>query len=494
MTDLFVKEVTEKLMLLERRTGASVKYNIFPPLPQPLFAAGAIQVAAKDIAEFVGLPWLTFVVGFAKQKEGVAGHIELKYSGKEVYIEIEPMTGFPDVVAATLCHEICHKWLQVKGIVQPIEIENERLTDITAVFLGLGKIMLNGCVSTDEETHPNGTRVTRTMKSGYLSRDEFAFVYRLVCAMRKIPASEYLRDLYPDAAGDIHFCDSSFGHHYHPRFHKPETIQDLVNQYQKDITTVQRELSELDKHLIYIMKSFCNTVNGFLGTGHKMLHSLRQKSDELTSNEPDPAFRFLRTVQSKLQLENTSEELQNLTRKTIKYLRHGRSLGRHLSRNPDYFSPPTPDLFNIVTCHIDGTKLRLPIESGNLSVTCKKCKYRFAYSTAPITFPEQLFFRTRNWLILAALAVMVVIWIFSGNQIPSTDTPLPQLARMHKLLNIQSKSDVIRIQQKLSALGYYRMKVDGKWGAGSRSALRVFKMARTTETWDLKTQRLLFGK
>ena len=382
------------VILLEHRTGARVSYRPLPPLRQSLHDIIGIQAAAKHIAEFVGLTGLTFVVGVAKQKLNVGGHIDLKSSGPDVFVEIDSDTlSFSDAVAATLCHEICHKWLQVNGISCPVEIENEILTDITTVFLGLGKIMLNGClcVNIHTETLPNATRTVREeKKSGYLDRDQLAFVYRLVCAMRNIPASEYLRDLSADAVHAIHSCDASFGHYYDLRFHKSETIRDSTNRFRREMVKMQGELSELDKYLNYIKKSCCAIVDGVLGDGHKKLQSLQQKSEEMTQlNEPDPALRFLRALDSKLELERMGGEIQTLAQQTDHYLGHAMKIGQHLSQNPNLFPCPTPEMFSVVTCHQDGTKLRLPENSGDLIATCPTCKYRFAYNTATIAFPEQ---------------------------------------------------------------------------------------------------------
>ncbi|MGH9424843.1 MAG: hypothetical protein ACRD2L_00830, partial [Terriglobia bacterium] len=51
----FVDSFAEKLILLERKTGASVSYRLLPPLHQSLHDFVEIQAAAKNIAEFVGL-------------------------------------------------------------------------------------------------------------------------------------------------------------------------------------------------------------------------------------------------------------------------------------------------------------------------------------------------------------------------------------------------------------------------------------------------------
>ena len=143
MSDQFVEAFVDKLILLEQRTGAGVQYRVIPPFTTPFDDHLSIQKVAKEIAASIGLTGFTFVVAVAKQKEKVGGHIDLSIQDTNVFVEIDAnMMKFPDAVGATLCHEVCHKWLQIQGIRSPIEIDNEILTDITTVFLGFGKIML----------------------------------------------------------------------------------------------------------------------------------------------------------------------------------------------------------------------------------------------------------------------------------------------------------------------------------------------------------------
>lgn len=219
------------------------------PFTSPFLDHLSIQKAAKDIAEFIGLAGFTFIVAVAKQKQKVGGHIDLSTEGSSVFVEIdEDMMKFPDAVAAALCHEVCHKWLQVNRIALPIEMENEILTDITSVFLGFGKIMLNGCKTTHVryETVAEGTRtITETKTSGYLDRDQFAFVYRLVCAMRNVPESDSIQELSPEALQAVQSCDTTLGHHYDARFHRAETVQEAIKNLDSIITDHQRALADL---------------------------------------------------------------------------------------------------------------------------------------------------------------------------------------------------------------------------------------------------------
>lgn len=404
MSDRFVEAFVEKLLLLEQRVGANVQYRVMPPFTAPFVDQISIQQTVKDIAQFIGLTGFTFIVAVARQKEKVGGHIDLSASGPEVFIEIDSdMMKFPDAVAATLCHEVCHKWLQTNGIRLPITTENEILTDITTVFLGFGKIMLNGCNATHvrHESVPNGTRtITKTLKSGYLDRDQFAFVYRLVCSMRNVPESDSIQGLSSEAMQAVQSCNATLGHHYDARFHRAETLQDSVAHLDSIITDHQRNLANLKKHTVYARQSFLETIDAFVVASHTNLSSLRQKAAAMTQGgELDPVVRFLQSIQKQRELNRMAETLSPMTDAMHGFLKHTRSICRYFYRHADRFPVPTPETFSIVTCPQDGTKLRLPENSGDLIATCPTCEYRFAYNTAVPEFSEPVKTpRRKTWL------------------------------------------------------------------------------------------------
>jgi hypothetical protein len=304
VAETFVLSFVDKLILLEQKTGSGAHYRVMPPLSGAFYDSISVQKVARHIADSIPLPGFTFIVTFIKQKKNVAGRIDLSTRGREVFIEIDPdALSFPDSVGATLCHEICHKWLQMMGIASPIERDNEILTDIAAVFLGFGKIMLNGCEL--KKVTKDGTRTTtQTHKCGYLERDQLAFVYRLVCSMRNIPCSEYMSGLNRDASDSIHACDRSFGHYYADRFHRIEAITDTLKTFQRENVFQQRQLAELNKHLEYIKQSLCEPVGGFVLTAHRTSRELSQKAETIAqANDHDPALRFLRSIRKNHELE-----------------------------------------------------------------------------------------------------------------------------------------------------------------------------------------------
>jgi|TARA_Y100000310_G_C20589434_1_gene767179 hypothetical protein len=402
MSERFVEAFVDKLILLEQKTGASVQYRVMQPFTAPFHDHLSIQGTAKDIAEFIGLTGYTFIVAIAKQKEKVGGHIDLSTEGTSVFVEIDPeMMKFPDSVGATLCHEICHKWLQSNGIRSAIEIDNEILTDITSVFLGFGKIMLNGCRTENVryETIPNGTRtITEAMTAGYLDRDQLAFVYNLVCAMRKIPSSDFMQGLNAEATHAFRTCNSSYGHHYSPNFHQREDSRRSIDGFKGEVTQTQYIMADLDKHLTYVRRSFCETVNAFLKAEHKKIGTLLQNAVAMINETTaDPALRFLQAIKFEFEIDRLSEKVRSISQEADGFLKHARQISRHLSRNGHSFPPPSSAMFNIVVCPQDGTKLRLPENSGDLIATCPKCKYRFAYNTSAVSFSESPAPRKITW-------------------------------------------------------------------------------------------------
>lgn len=305
MSQLFIDDYIKKLVILEKQLGTKTKYQLFEPFPLNPSDPIAIQDAAKKIAEFIGLHNLTFVVGIAKQKEKVGGHVELQYGGKEVFIEIsENIAKFDVAVLATLAHEITHKYLHINNISVGTgsirEYENEVLTDITAVFLGLGKLMLNGCEIENVrlEARTDGTYVTEQLKSGYLDCEQLAFVYRMVCAMRRISDQEMVSSLSTEALSAIRACDSYQQDYFAQQLHSDQYRSELIKAAEKDIQTLQSELNRINQHLEFLKEEYICKTEEFLRTKLKKVQSLLNDAKSTRLNDiHDPCLLFLSTIE-----------------------------------------------------------------------------------------------------------------------------------------------------------------------------------------------------
>jgi len=194
----------EKIHLLESRLGERWNHSILEPFTFDSSNPIQVQETAKLIARHLGLKQFTFIISYAMQSEGIGGHIQLEDSN-EVFIEIsEKFKNDCDVVLAVLSHEICHKYLQINNIHLFPERENEILTDVATIFTGLGKLSLNGCekISYVQGERNFGNTIAQS-KVGYLNRREFAFVYRLICEMQRIPESVMTKGLTSEAINEL---------------------------------------------------------------------------------------------------------------------------------------------------------------------------------------------------------------------------------------------------------------------------------------------------
>lgn len=326
MSQLFIEDYIRKLVMLEKQFGTKTKYQLFEPFPLNPSDPIAIQDAAKKIAEFVGLHNLTFIVGIAKQKEKVGGHVELQYGQREVFIEIsDNIAKFDIAVLATIAHEITHKHLQINGIsvgTEPIyEYENEVLTDITTVFLGLGKLMLNGCEveSIRQEMRTDGTyNVTEQLKSGYLDREQLAFVYRMVCAMRRISDQEMISSLSTEALAAIRTCDSYQWDYFNQQFHSDQYRNELMKAIEKDIQALQRELNQVSHHLEFLKEEYICKTEEFLRTKHKKIQSLlNDVKSTRQSDIYDPCLLFLSTIELQKKIDQVRTKVAQESTDTV---------------------------------------------------------------------------------------------------------------------------------------------------------------------------------
>lgn len=102
--------------------------------------------------------------------KNVAGSVD--YQHREICIDSNLKYKHPDAYLATLVHEIAHLFAQRFRVHSYIAGFEEDFTDSLCVFLGLGDVMLNGCVSTSSTEEWCGNYVKRhyeRLKVGYLT-------------------------------------------------------------------------------------------------------------------------------------------------------------------------------------------------------------------------------------------------------------------------------------------------------------------------------------
>jgi len=390
MSKIFDKDYIEKVIMLERMIGSRVNYNILDPFSLDIGDIREIQAAAKKIACHVGLNDFTFLITICQQKEEVSGNIELSQNPNVVFIELsDDILKSNDAILATLAHEIAHKYLYVnnitcgKGITH--KYENEVLTDITAVFLGLGKLMLNGCESVNvrqERDLISRKTITETLKVGYLNHYQLAFVYSLVCNMRKISSQVYEKGLLAKSIQELCDYKINYSHYFNSQFHEENIKTNLITRLNTSISEIQLILSKIDRSLLYIRKACIGEAETFLEKTHFELNDLTLKSRELNAEiECDPCLKYLNMRKLNQTIEYLTSKMNKNSIEANIYKNGVTETANFVQTLGDPFPEPDLNMFNIIVCRNDGTRLKLPQDKSRLLAKCPKCKYKFLADT-----------------------------------------------------------------------------------------------------------------
>ncbi len=202
------QDYIDKIILLENHSYRMKNYKI---LNSPDYDGNldviAIQKIAKVLSKHIGYDKLIFTVSF-KDFNKTHGPIQEVYSNtagnillddsEDVLIHISrSLNKYPDSILATLSHEISHKYIHFNKLTFNNSYENEVFTDLTAVYLGFGKLMLNGVEITEKTTSGN-VENTYTKKVGYLNREQLAFIYLTVNYLNGVDRLSFYSQLRTD--------------------------------------------------------------------------------------------------------------------------------------------------------------------------------------------------------------------------------------------------------------------------------------------------------
>jgi len=319
MAEVFADDYIAKILLLEKAVGHKVSYRILDPFYVHTESADGyvdIQRAAQRVAEFVGLNGLTFLIEPTRLAKDTCGRIELQSHGVEVFVQISPdLFGFPDAVLATISHEIAHKFLHINRIewgAGPADhYHNEVLTDVASVFLGLGKLMLNGHHAERTTKRASGT-TTHTRKVGYLEGNQLAFVYLLTCHMRRIGEKDLFDGLTPHSASIVRQQEAKFSSYFRD-FHDTDQASAIRRNVASLVKNVRDEESNFLKTMGDLRKSLDSLEAETLKRAHTQTDSINSALGKLNSDDLDPCLRYINAVKLDKLLHQAQADMHSVT-------------------------------------------------------------------------------------------------------------------------------------------------------------------------------------
>jgi len=345
-----------------------------------------IQNAGKIIAGFIGLSDYIFVIRINKLEKDIGGHIKIEHGKKEILIEIsEEILKFNDTILTILAHEITHEYLYINNVSFSNEYENEILTDIAAIFLGFGKLMLNGMEN--ENIWKNyyfggSTTIKDKLGVGYLDRSKMAFIYLLVCNMRNISEKKYMLNLSKKSIQLLEESKKDYRYLFDSCLSNLSETNTPLSNFHSVMYEAQVILCDIYKKLIYLQKSNKHTEKYFLENIHQKISKISLEYDDfLRKDEYDPCLRFLNILKIIQDIVKFKQEMKDNLNLIKKYQKIFSELTSYLRKYSDIIPEPSSDIFTITNCPNCKIKLRVPKDRNNLSIKCPNCKYRFIVNT-----------------------------------------------------------------------------------------------------------------
>lgn len=307
----------EKLLLLERAVGAKIGYQLFVP-PTRFNPRDPVMLSqmARDIGHFVGVKD-PLVVAATAHEQSCAGHIDLGDTSTGVFIEVaDDLLDFPACVLATLAHEVSHRYLNVHRVAcgngPEFHYHNEILTDIAAVFLGLGTLMLNGCTAERiYEQTTNGSRqvVTKKRTVSYLEPEQLTFVYVTVCSMRGIPPQEYEQWLVATAIDRLRECHRKYAGQFFSADFRSDTIcSELQERVDRAIADCTSSVNQLEGELHRLQYGYLSKIAGLLANARDLAEALKRPS--IPDISYDRALNFLLAIKMSVHTSRAIHELR----------------------------------------------------------------------------------------------------------------------------------------------------------------------------------------
>jgi len=106
--------------------------------------------------------------------------------------------------------------------------------------------------------------------------------------------------------------------------------------------------------------------------------------------EYDPCLNYLKILKLKQTIKNIISEIDRYSMEAVKYKESMTKLKCYIAKIGEPFITPDTNIYRIVVCRNDGTKLRIPKDKSWTTVKCPKCGYKFvADSTNNFNIIEQ---------------------------------------------------------------------------------------------------------
>ncbi|WP_010245248.1 CpXC domain-containing protein [Acetivibrio cellulolyticus] len=379
-----IGDFIDKLILLEKELGRKVAQEFLDSKSLDFANISdndAIDSVANKIANFLDLP-NKIHVNIDDLSFDTGGSIR-PTSDYNVTINLNKNSlKMKDAVLGVLAHELTHQYLFNHGIDLRHKsiLDNELLTDIAAIYLGLGNLILNAHRN-EKTVYKNKQEVTYKMEIGYVKTFYLGFVYKTICSMRNIPENVYNAQL--SSQSKIYITQAMNHNEFSPylkqNFFDANNTTKTLMDIKEVIYSIQVLLSDIDKNLKADEIRSAKEIEPFLVKTHRMLFKYFEYITNFSLDDtPNRCLKFLYSMKAYQTLEEMLVCLGTAYNSAKSYLNYLTDI--HINLNTALVSSSESNMCKVV-CRKDGTIFPQITGKSLFVVKCPNCGYQFVAST-----------------------------------------------------------------------------------------------------------------
>lgn len=201
-----IRKILESLVTLEKAAGVRAHYRILDAPPLSSTDEHHLQTVARVLADWMGLRNATFDISIISHDNSPGLH-RVDPDREEFVMEISSkVLTSPETAMAAITRQVARAYL-INSNIAASSVDADRaaggMSDITAIFLGMGKLILNSPVSGQISSSAYPSSENQPLSPEYL-----AFTHRLVCSMRGLDWAQHASGLNKQAIENLRKWDT----------------------------------------------------------------------------------------------------------------------------------------------------------------------------------------------------------------------------------------------------------------------------------------------
>lgn len=375
--DPVARHILDLLTTLEKAAGVRAHYRILDSPPLATVDASSINTVARVLSDWIGLRNAMFLITIVDPAQP-ANLVRTDPDHEEFTLELPSSAlSSPETALSAIGRQVARAYLLTSNIagssVDPNRTEGS-MADVTAIFLGMGKMLLNAPAAGNA---PDPQLNAPSPEAASLSPEYLAFTHRLVCAMRGLDWNQHITGLNQTGIKLLRQWDSYRDTVFSQTLRNVLTAAASHRPLMDAIEDNHLALARYDQLKRTLVSSVIKPLDVQIEQYHKTCREGMERLGTREQETYDPCLLYLNQLRRRMDLQRYADALLLQQEEILKNLRVLTSGISDLNARQLVHINAESDLMRITHCPFDGSPISIHETNQDARVRCANCGYTF---------------------------------------------------------------------------------------------------------------------